>query len=204
MANFPRMNLSPEATPWGREAQQRIEALESENARLRQDVENALRVNAGALTNIGRSLSTTYTYQSGSTVSVASSNTYVNYSGSEKITFTLAQPSKVLVVGSARMSAIGVGVSGGPNLTASFGVYVDAEPSPWPSSLSNRLTGYNDITGASNFSGSLTFSTVVELETGTHIVGISSPGTQVFFTGASSGSVQVSSMFFSATVLGAS
>lgn len=53
MAEIPRMNLSPEATPWGRAMQDRVTSQEAEIARLRQDTENTLRSFNGALTNLG-------------------------------------------------------------------------------------------------------------------------------------------------------
>lgn len=53
MAEIPRMNLSPEATPWGRSMQDRVESQATEIARLRQETENTLRSFNGALTNLG-------------------------------------------------------------------------------------------------------------------------------------------------------
>lgn len=43
MAVFPQMNLPPEATPWGRQVQQQIEAQQREIERLRQDLANLQR-----------------------------------------------------------------------------------------------------------------------------------------------------------------
>lgn len=54
MTEIPRMNLSPEATPWGRAMQDRIVAQEQEIAALRQSTENTLRSFNGALTNLGQ------------------------------------------------------------------------------------------------------------------------------------------------------
>lgn len=56
MANFPQMNLSPEATPWGRAAQDRIATLEAQVSALRQSMENSLRTVNGSLANIGETV----------------------------------------------------------------------------------------------------------------------------------------------------
>lgn len=53
MATIPPMNLGPDAAPWGREIQTRLQNQEQEIARLRQDVENSLRAINGSLSNIG-------------------------------------------------------------------------------------------------------------------------------------------------------
>lgn len=53
MAQIPSMNLSPEATPWGREMQRRVVEQEQQITRLRQETENSLRAVNGAMTNMG-------------------------------------------------------------------------------------------------------------------------------------------------------
>lgn len=54
--SMPPMNLSPEATPWGREMMNRVMALEAKLAANQQDTDNVLRTVNGALTNLGESV----------------------------------------------------------------------------------------------------------------------------------------------------
>jgi hypothetical protein len=210
----PYNRLPPDSQPWGRWVSDRLQSSEqAQNSALSnlqaQNKSLAAQLNRlqETLAEIGERRS--YSVQSSIRLTTTTPFTYLNYSGSDKIDFTLARRSVVRVSGSASLN--GTVLTGTPALAVEggFGVYIDTLPPVFPNPDSSRLSAFSIINynqgglGGNSLASStnLHFATTVTLDAGPHTVRPLPIATYAFFTGTS-GTATLENIFFSVDVLG--
>lgn len=197
----PYQRLSPDSQPWGRWVTDKIQknevAQDSALSNLQAQNKNlAAQLNRLQLQIADLNERRSYLLPVSQTLATTTPGAYAGYSGSDQVSFTLRSPSVVRVGGSAKLSGLGNGAGG--SVSGSIGMYVDTAPFPYPSPLSVRMSGFSYIntgTGSVSYDTNVYFSTILELDAGTHVAKPLAIDTYAQFQG-SSGSVSLSSIFF--------
>lgn len=201
--------IDPNAQPWARWVTERSKAHGKSIDSLVTNQQSQNKSIAAQLNRLQEQIADlnerrTYTLLLPVTLTTTTPYSYASYFGNDKIDFTLRNDARVRVSGSARLSGFGNGADGG--VSGSIGMYVDTYPFPYPSDLTDRMSGFSSVSssgGNMSFDTSIYFSTTIDLGAGNHTaypLGIDTYG-QFFGT---SGSVTLSSIFYAVEVIGTS
>lgn len=186
MTTFPQMNLSPEATAWGREMQNRIEALTRQTQQLEQASRNQNRALSGTMFNGGsQSFASTGFFGISQAINAFGINSASGSGG--PINFTLTEPRLVTASCISKFSFNKTGGTGETGGMAGliFGLYKDGV-GPLSSYGSSSVSTNAGVLGVTS-TVSISFSRV--LEPGSYELQLGCELHSMYVSGAPTGSI---------------